>query len=58
MYTSKQYMSTVTAVDPHWLADLGGTLLPVFVCFIPDFLRSYLLLCQRTELWRQAAETL
>jgi pre-mRNA-splicing factor ATP-dependent RNA helicase DHX38/PRP16 len=22
--TSKQYMSTVTAVDPHWLADLGG----------------------------------
>jgi pre-mRNA-splicing factor ATP-dependent RNA helicase DHX38/PRP16 len=22
--TSKEYMSTVTAVDPHWLADLGG----------------------------------
>lgn len=22
--TSKQYMSTVTAVDPYWLADLGG----------------------------------
>ena len=22
--TSKEYMSTVTSVDPHWLADLGG----------------------------------
>ncbi|PQE20859.1 pre-mRNA-splicing factor atp-dependent RNA helicase prp16 protein [Rutstroemia sp. NJR-2017a BBW] len=22
--TSKEYMSTVTAVDPHWLAELGG----------------------------------
>lgn len=22
--TSKEYMSSVTAVDPHWLADLGG----------------------------------
>src|SRR5699024_2890972 len=22
--TSKVYVSTVTAVDPHWLADLGG----------------------------------
>lgn len=22
--TSKEYMSTATAVDPHWLADLGG----------------------------------
>lgn len=22
--TSREYMSTVTAVDPHWLADLGG----------------------------------
>ena len=22
--TSKEYMSTVTKVDPHWLADLGG----------------------------------
>ena len=22
--TSKEYMGTVTAVDPHWLADLGG----------------------------------
>ena len=22
--TSKEYMSCVTAVDPHWLADLGG----------------------------------
>ncbi|KAL2756917.1 hypothetical protein ACRALDRAFT_2121403 [Sodiomyces alcalophilus JCM 7366] len=24
MLTSKVYVSTVTAVDPHWLADLGG----------------------------------
>jgi len=22
--TSKEYMSTVTSVDPHWLAELGG----------------------------------
>ncbi|KAF7934803.1 uncharacterized protein EAE98_002848 [Botrytis deweyae] len=27
--TSKEYMSTVTKVDPHWLADLGGVFFSV-----------------------------
>jgi pre-mRNA-splicing factor ATP-dependent RNA helicase DHX38/PRP16 len=27
--TSKEYMSTVTSVDPHWLADLGGVFFSV-----------------------------
>ncbi|KAL3417879.1 pre-mRNA splicing factor ATP-dependent RNA helicase prp16 [Phlyctema vagabunda] len=27
--TSKEYMSTVTAVDPHWLAELGGVFFSV-----------------------------
>ncbi|TPX11418.1 uncharacterized protein E0L32_007837 [Thyridium curvatum] len=27
--TSKSYMSTVTSVDPHWLADLGGVFFSV-----------------------------
>lgn len=28
MYTTKEYMQTVTAVDPYWLAELG----PMFFC--------------------------
>jgi hypothetical protein len=35
VYTSKEYMQCVTAVDPEWLAELGPTFFSIKVGFRP-----------------------
>ena len=61
VYTSKEYMQCVTAVDPEWLAEMGpmffsikvkpciARLVPLFVFRHSDLFRQFVTICQCTS---------